>query len=106
MPVYVDKSKGRWRFTFNRVIAGKRTRATKLLPKGWSRTQAEKYDREETARLYAVAAGLERPEASIGAAVALYLDHRIPNLRNGKKARARPRAPRAVHRRPAHIEAA
>ncbi len=86
MSVYIDKSKGRWRFTFNRVIAGKRTRATKLLPAGWGRAQAEKYDREETARLYAVAAGLERPEPSIGAAVALYLDHRIPKLRNGKKA--------------------
>lgn len=86
MPVYFFKSKGRWNFTFNRVIGGKRTRATKLLPSGWSRAQAEKYDRTETARLYAIASGIERPESTIGQAVALYLDHRIPHLRNGRKA--------------------
>lgn len=86
MPVYLDKSKNRWRFSFNRVIGAQRTRATKLLPAGWSRAQAEKYDREETSRLYAFATGVHRPEPSIGAAVALYLDHRIPKLRNGHKA--------------------
>lgn len=86
MPVYFDAAKKRWRFSFNRVIAGQRTRATKLLPKGWSRTQAEKYDREETARLYALASGLERPEPTIARAVALYLKYRIPQLRNGRKA--------------------
>lgn len=86
MSVYPDKAKGRWRFSFNRIIGGQRTRATKLLPAGWSRARAEAYDRAETARLYAVASGLERPEPSIGQAVALYLDHRVPKLRNGKKA--------------------
>jgi integrase len=85
MPVYYDKDKARWRFSFNRIVKGQRSRATKLLPKGWSRAQAEKYDREETSRLYAVAAGLERPEPTIGQAVALYLAHRVPKLRNGKK---------------------
>jgi integrase len=85
MPVYYDKDKSRWRYSFNRVIGSERTRATKLLPKGWSRTQAERYDREETARLYAVASGVEKPEPSIGAAVALYIDHKVPKLRNGPK---------------------
>lgn len=85
MPVYYDKDKSRWRFSFNRVIAGQRTRSTKLLPKGWSRTQAEKYDREETSRLYAIASGVEKPEPSIGAAVGLYLEHKIPKLRSGKR---------------------
>lgn len=86
MPIYFVKNKQRWRFTFNRVIEGQRHRATKLLPAGWSRTQAEAYDRTETARLYAVAAGLNRPEPLIAQAVELYLEHRIPNLRNGKHA--------------------
>lgn len=85
MPVYFDKDKGRWRFTFNRVIEGSRTRATKLLPKGWSRSKSEKWADKETSRLYALASGLERPEPTIGAAVALYLEHRVPKLRNGKK---------------------
>lgn len=84
MPVYLDKQKSRWRFSFNRVIRGRRTRATKLLPAAWGRAKAEAYDRAETARLYAVAAGLEQPEPSIGRAVELYLDHRIPRLRDGK----------------------
>jgi hypothetical protein len=69
MPVYPDKDKGRWRFTFNRVIRGERYRATKLLPRGWSRAQAETYDRDETKRLYAIATGVERPEPLISQAV-------------------------------------
>lgn len=81
MPVYFDKAKNRWRFSFNRIIDGRRTRATKLLPAGWSRTQAEKYDRAETGRLYGIASGVERPEPTIGQAVALYLDHRVPQMR-------------------------
>lgn len=85
MPVYYDKDKKRWRFSFNRIVASKRTRATKLLPAAWSRTQAEKYDREETSRLYAIATGVHRPEPTIGTAVSLYLDHRVPALRNGRK---------------------
>lgn len=85
MPVYFDKAKARWRFEFNRIIGGKRTRATKLLPAGWSRTQAEKYDRQETAQLYAFASGVKRPEPTIGQAVTLYLDHRTTQLRSGKR---------------------
>ena len=83
MPVYIDKSKSRWRFTFNRVIGGVRHRATKLLPAAWGRAKAEAYDREETARLYAVATGVERPEPLIERAVELYLDHRVPKLKDG-----------------------
>lgn len=84
MPVYYDKSKERWRFTFNRVIKSVRHRATKLLPAAWGRAKAETYDRAETARLYAVATGVERPEPLIERAVELYLDHRVPKLRDGK----------------------
>lgn len=75
MPVYLDKEKSRWRFSFNRVIRAQRTRFTKLLPKAWDRTKAEKYDRQETARIYAVATGVERPEPRIDHAVRLYVEH-------------------------------
>lgn len=85
MPVYIDKEKRRWRFTFNRVIKGDRHRATKLLPAAWGRAKAEAYDRTETARLYAVATGLEQPEPLIERAVELYLDHRLPLLRKKTK---------------------
>lgn len=86
MPVYRDKTKHRFRFTFNRIIAGRRYRATKLLPAGWSQAQADAYDRTEGARLYAQASGLEEPSLAIAGAVALYLDHRVPNLKWKKQA--------------------
>jgi hypothetical protein len=94
MPVYIDKEKQRWRFTFNRVIKGERHRATKLLPAAWGRAKAEAYDRTETARLYAVATGVERPEPLIERAVELYLDHRLPKLRKTASAPASPRSSR------------
>jgi len=45
--------------------------------KGWSRTQADAYDRREAGHLFALASGIERPEPITGQAVALYLNHRI-----------------------------
>lgn len=80
MSHYFDPEKKRWRFSFNRIIADQRIRATKLLPKGWSKTQAEKYDQDKTQELYAVASGVQRAEPLIGTAVALYIDHRCPQL--------------------------
>lgn len=83
MPIYWDKAKKRWRFTFNRILEGARYRHTKLLPAGWSRTRADAFERQHSARLYAQASGLERPAPLIEEAVQLYLDHRIPKLRDG-----------------------
>ena len=86
MSVYWEATKKRWRFTFNRKIRGYRYRSTKLLPQGWSQRQAEKYDQAESNRLYALATGVEKPRLSLAGAVQLYLDHRIPQLRDGRKA--------------------
>lgn len=86
MPVYFDRQKERWRFIFRRRIDRNRFQLTKLLPQGWSRAQAEAYDRRECSRLYAEATGLTTPRLPLAGAVQLYLDHRIPELRNGKKA--------------------
>jgi len=47
MPVYRDKAKGRWRFTFNRVVDGERFRATRLLPPAWDRATCEKWAHKE-----------------------------------------------------------
>lgn len=85
MPVYHDKAKGRWRYTFNRIVRGSRIRASRLLPAGWGRSRAEKYERQETARLFALATGIEREEPLIDQAVALYLEHVIPIAKAGKK---------------------
>lgn len=73
MSIRWDKRNKRWRFEFDRYIAGKRSRSTRLLPKGWSQTQADEFDRKEGARLYAVASGVRAPSALILKAVDLYL---------------------------------
>ena len=86
MPVYFDRAKARWRFSFNRVVAGRRHRSTKLLAPGWSRLQAEAYDRKESSRLYAEATGLRKPQLILAAAVQLYTDHKLPTLRASVKA--------------------
>ncbi|VVE90307.1 tyrosine-type recombinase/integrase [Pandoraea bronchicola] len=86
MPSHYDKSKGRWRYTFNRVLHGRRFRASKLLPKGWGAREADEYGRNEDARLYSQASGLEKPRAYIAEAVRLYLEEKCPQLKNGTKA--------------------
>lgn len=86
MPIYRDKEKNCWRFEFDRRVPGQgRVRANKRLPQTWSRAQADAYDRQETARLYAIATGTERPAASIEDAVTLYLKERAPDLKHPKR---------------------
>ena len=58
MPITFSKRNNQWLYQFNRVIAGQRHRANRLLPKGWTQAQAQKFDQQETARLYALAAGV------------------------------------------------
>lgn len=73
MPIRWDSRNKRWRYEFDRRVQGRRERASRLLPAGWSRTQADAYDRTESARLYAVATGVEQADPLIETAVALYL---------------------------------
>lgn len=73
MPIRWDTRNKRWRYEFDRYVEGRRHRASRLLPKGWSQAQADAYDRKESARLYALATGIERPDALIDTAVAHYL---------------------------------
>lgn len=81
MPITRHHS-GQWLFQFDRVIAGARTRANRVLPKGWTKKQAEEYDRVETARLFAVATGVTKPQPLIEDAVLLYLQQHAPTLKN------------------------
>lgn len=90
MSVSWDRAKGRWRFFFRRVVEtgdGRRRvkPVTKLLPAGWDRATAEKYDRSQTAELYAVASGIKRQGALIETAVLYYITQRCPDLKNGEK---------------------
>ena len=84
MPIYRDPKTGRWRFDFDRRIGRARQRLRKLLPAGWTRAQADAFDRAESARLYALASGVEKPTYTIDAAVACYLDERAPQLKHGR----------------------
>lgn len=84
MPIYRDKKRGSFVFEFDRVIGGERVRAVKHLPRSWNQAQADAYDRQESARLYAVATGVERPDFIIDEAVAVYLKERGPQLKTAK----------------------
>lgn len=73
MPIRWDTRNKRWRYSFNRVVEGARQRTSRLLPRGWSRAQADAFDVKETGRLYAIAAGVQQQEPLIDQAVKLYL---------------------------------
>jgi integrase len=82
MPITRHHS-GRWLYQFDREIPGVgRKRANKLLPKGWTRAQAEAFDYHETARRYAVETGVQREQHLIEDAVVLYLQQRAPSLKS------------------------
>lgn len=83
MSTYFDKSKSRWVFDFDKIIKGHRVRATKTLPAGWSRAQAQSYGKTETDRLYAIATGAAEERVLITTAVAIYIKEQCPKLKNG-----------------------
>lgn len=76
MSISFDRPNQRWRYQFDRYIAGQRVRASQLLPKGWTRAKADAFDQKETARLYGIATGVDKPEPLIDDAVLLYLKHK------------------------------
>ncbi len=88
MSVYKDKAKGRFRFSFDKSIGGRQVRVTKLLPKSWTQAQADAFDRQESARLYAEATNIQRSQHTIEDAVAGYLKGRVPDLKHGHEVAA------------------
>jgi integrase len=87
MSIYRDKTTGQWQFDFDRRIEGQRVRRRQLLPAGWTRAQADAFDRKESAALYALAAGIAKPRHLIDHAVACYERERIPGLKAGGNTR-------------------
>jgi hypothetical protein len=73
----------RLEFEFSRRIGGRRIRTRKLLPATWSRARADAFDRQECARLYAQASGIEARIWTIDDAVGRYLDDRAAELKTG-----------------------
>lgn len=74
MSIHRDTKRGQFVFEFDRTIEGKRIRTRSRLPKAWTRTEADAYDRKESARLYAVASGIARDRATVERAIELYLE--------------------------------
>lgn len=85
MPSFFDKRNNRWRYDFNQVINGQRTRATKLLPKAWNRDEAKAFGQAEDARLFALATGTKKGRVLIQDAVDVYVLHRCPELKTGRE---------------------
>lgn len=83
MPIYRSKERGAFVFEFSRRINGQRIRAQKVLPKAWNQAQADAFDRQESARLYAAAQRIGGAECSIEDAVNSYLTERVPLLKHG-----------------------
>ncbi len=82
MPISYDKARKRFTYQLHRHVVGKRIRAHKILPAGWSRAQADEFDRLETARILAELHGLQRRSAEIEDAVHVYLTERAPALKS------------------------
>lgn len=87
MPIYRDKRTGQWRFDFDRRIGGQRLRRRQLLPAGWTRAQADAFDRKESAALYALAEGIARPRFLIDEAIARFDKEHIPHLKHAANVR-------------------
>lgn len=83
MSIYRDKRTGRWRFEFDHWVGGRRLRKRRLLPAGFTRAQAEAYDRKEGAALWSIANGTAKPRRTVDEAVARYLTERAPQLKHG-----------------------
>lgn len=88
MSVYRDKARGCFIFEFDVRVNGQRIRARKILPKTWTKTQAEAFDEKEKGRLTAQVRNGERVAAQIDDAVSKYVDYRCPELKNGDGASA------------------
>ena len=83
MSISRNKKAGCFVFEFDRIVAGERVRTRKQLPRAWNQAQADSYDRQESARLYALVSGIERPSYTIEDAVGVYLKERVPALKHG-----------------------
>lgn len=92
MSIYRDKATGQWRFDFDKRIrrpdgGSERIRRRQLLPPGWTRAQADAFDRKESAALYALATGVAKPRHTIDQAVACYKRERCGELKAGENAK-------------------
>lgn len=86
MSIYREPRTGRWIFEYSRRVDGVRVRRRKVLPAGWTRDQAEAFDRAESGSLHAIATGVSKPRHHIDDAVTRYVRERVPGLKAGANA--------------------
>lgn len=74
MPIETITKSGRrrYRWTFERVIEGKRVRKTKLIPSGLSAAAADKLGRQWDTEVYEVETGIKRAVVTLGECVKLH----------------------------------
>lgn len=82
MSIHFDRKNERWRYQFDQYFGSERKRASRLLPKGWSRSDALKFDTAETLRLSKIASGLTQNRDLIEQAVLLYLTKHAHTLKS------------------------
>jgi integrase len=83
MSIEYDERNKTYRFKFYKTIGGKICRASKLLPAGYSKSQAQTYDVKETARLYDEFKNPGEVRVLISEAVYAYVTHHCPELKDG-----------------------
>lgn len=76
--------KRRYRWTFERVIEGRRIRKTKVLPAGISASEADRLARQWEAEAYAVETGVRKQVVTIGECVRLHFTDEGPNWKSLK----------------------
>lgn len=84
MPIRWDERNRRWRWEFDKVVAGQRFRSSRLLPRDWSEARARQYDAKESARIYNELS-LGRPPL-IERAVALYITEHLSTRKDRRNA--------------------
>lgn len=88
MSVYKSKATGRYIFEFDVRISGRRIRSRKVLPKAWTKAQADAYGRKEQDRLTAQVKLGEGHAFSIEDAVTAYLDGHCGTVKSGRSVRS------------------
>lgn len=83
MSISYDERNKRYRFSFKKTIAGETVRRSKLLPGGYSKAQADRYDAKESAKIYEECKNPAKPRDLISESVISYLANRCPELKDG-----------------------
>lgn len=83
MSIEYDAKTKRYTFRFKKTIHGQEIRRSKRLDAGYTKAQAERYDAEETLRLYEEYRNPSEVRVPILDAVLIYIEKHLPDLKDG-----------------------